>query len=419
MRIFFYFFLALQCVALPALAVDGIVYNQLDRVPIAGAIVTFGDMTTLSDEAGRFLFPAGATNLGIRAPGYHRKSITVDLGEESQLRIDLIPIQPKALYLSFYGVGDSALREAALRLIDRTELNALVIDAKDDRGMIPYSSVLPLAAEIGAQKIRAIKDMPALITALKKRDIYLIARIVVFKDDLLAKARPELAVQDGHGALWHDREGVAWLDPTQQLAWSYSIDIAEEAAKLGFDEIQFDYVRFPEANGVHFSQTNNQQNRVNAIMGFLAKARERLVSFNVFLSADVFGYVLWNLNDASTGQELERLGEVLDYICPILYPSEFLWGTPDVRNPVAHPYQIVADSLSRAKQRTGMAGIRFRPWLQDFADYAFDRRKFEGDEVRAQIDGADATKTNGWMLWNPLNQYSVDGLKCDARDCIR
>jgi hypothetical protein len=233
----------------------------------------------------------------------------------------------------------------------------------------------------------------------------------VFKDLPLALARPDLAVKTRAGAVWRDRENLAWTDPFRREVWEYDIDIAVEAARNGFDEIQFDYVRFPDAPDLVYSQPNTQQSRISAIGGFLAEARRRLGPYNVFLSADVFGYVCWNSNDTMIGQRLEDLVPLLDYVSPMLYPSSFQFGIPGYRFSVAYPYEIVSLSLERARQRTGLPPTRFRPWLQAFRDYAFDRRAFGGSEIRAQIAAAERFGSDGWMLWNPRNEYSGEGLE--------
>jgi hypothetical protein len=303
------------------------------------------------------------------------------------------------------------LREDALDLLRETELNTLVIDIKGDRGMIPYRSSIPLATDIGAQKIITVKDMGALIGSLKNEGIYTIARIVVFKDNLLANHRPDLAVKDLNGRIWHDRERLAWVDPFKKEVWEYNIQIAIEAAQQGFDEIQFDYIRFPDALPVRFSMPNTMENRVKAISEFLMEARKRLSPYNVFLSADIFGYVCWNLNDTSIGQTLESVAPHLDYLSPMLYPSGFQYGIPGYRIPTTHPYEIVYLTLKKAQERTGLSPSRFRPWLQAFRDYAFDRRFFEEREIRDQINGVERFGSHGWLLWNPQNIYSREGLK--------
>ena len=141
------------------------------------------------------------------------------------------------------------------------------------------------------------------------------------------------------------------------------------------------------------------------------EARTRLYPYNVFLAADIFGYVNWNFNDTDIGQKLEELSPYLDYISPMLYPSGFQFGIPGYRNPVANPYEIVYLTLKKAQQRTQLPPVRFRPWLQAFKDYAFDRRYFAGKEIKDQIKAVEKFGSNGWMLWNPRNVYMTDGLK--------
>ncbi len=407
--------------------------------PIGGALVTSGNEVARADENGLCYIEIEQNKVAVRAPGYLRaeqmipgpqqthssplypKAIIQALqakvaGIVEQIvltpeEVKLVPFTPKGLYLSFYGIGDRTLRESALQLMQETELNALVIDVKGDRGMIPYKSAIPLASQVGAQRIITVKDMGGLIESLREKGIYTIARIVVFKDNLLALKRPDLAVKIENGEIWRDREDLAWVDPFKKEVWDYNIQVAIEAAQYGFDEIQFDYVRFPDALPPQFSMPNTMENRVRAISGFVMEARERLLPYNVFLSADIFGYVCWNLNDTHIGQTLEDLAPHLDYLSPMLYPSGFQYGIPGYRIPVANPYEIVHLSLKRAQERTQLPSIRFRPWLQAFRDYAFDRRFFEEREIRHQIDGVEKFGSHGWMLWNPRNIYSIEGLK--------
>jgi hypothetical protein len=325
--------------------------------------------------------------------------------------IELTPLAPKALYLSFYGIASARLRQAALDLLEATELNALVIDVKGDRGMIAYKSAIPLATAVGAQKVITIKDLPGLVATLHDKGIYTIARIVTFKDHPLATARPDVAVKAPGGGVWRDRERLGWSDPFKKEVRDYNIAVAVEAAEAGFDEIQFDYVRFPDKQGLRFAQPSTEKSRVAAIAAFLEEAREQLKPYNVFLAADIFGYVCWNLNDTGIGQRIEDLIQHLDYISPMTYPSCYHVGIPGTRNPVAHPYEIVYRSLARARERTRVSPRRFRPWLQAFRDYAFDRRPFTGSEIRTQIRAAEDFGANGWMLWNAGNVYSADGLQ--------
>jgi hypothetical protein len=402
----------LALLALPvAASTDGlmpiVVLDASTGRPIAGASVT-SDGEVVQTDAQGMVRARRAETLRLRAPGYRRRDVRAAARAPV---IELEPFAPKALYLSVFGVGTASLREPALGLIEETELNAVVIDVKGDRGLVPYRSAVPLAAQVGAQDVITIKDPAALLDGFRRKGIYTIARIVAFKDDPLARRRPHLAVKDGAGRVWRDREDLAWTDPFRPEVWDYNLALAVEAARHGFDEIQFDYVRFPDAAGLVYAERATAETRVRVIEAFLAEARRRLAPYNVFLAADVFGYICWNPGDTGIGQTLETLAGHVDYLSPMLYPSSFQFGIPGYRNPVAHPSEIVALSLARAAERTRLPAVRFRPWLQAFPDYAFDRRPFRAAEIRAQIGAAERFGANGWMLWNPRNVYSRDGLR--------
>lgn len=401
----------LLAVAGGAAAYEGKVVDSLTGKPIEGAFVTVQNQVVKTGKDGEFRVDEEGGKIGARAHGYLRHEADAASPNDEAKEIRLTAFAPKALYLSFYGAGSTTLRQSALKLIEETDLNALVMDVKGDLGMIPYKSAIPLVAEVGGQKITTIRDIRSLVASMRGKGIYTIARIVTFKDDPLATAKPEWAVKNHEGGIWRDRENLAWVDPFRKEVWEYNIEIAVEAAKNGFDEIQFDYVRFPDARGVAFSQPNTEANRVRAITGFLTEARARLAPYNVFLSADLFGYVSWNTNDTDIGQKLEDLAPLLDYISPMLYPSGFQYGIPNYRQPVENPYEIVFLSLKRAKERTGLPGVRFRPWLQAFKDYAFDHRPFGAKEIGDQIRAAEDSGAGGWMLWNPRNVYSGEALK--------
>ncbi|OGW38385.1 MAG: GTP-binding protein [Nitrospirae bacterium RBG_13_39_12] len=394
----------------------GKVVDIFTKNPIKEALVTINTDVVLTDEEGTFSIKTSGDKLAVRAYGYMRTeqkipmTLVISPTISIPVLIELVPFTPKALYLTVFGIGDNTLRGSALKLIDETELNSLVIDVKGDRGIVNYRSSVPVVSEIGSRLI-IIKDLKGMIKSLKEKGIYTIARIVVFKDNPLALAKPDLALKTRNGEIWNDKEGLAWVNPFKKEVWDYNIDIAIEAAQSGFDEIQFDYVRFPDEDGLEFSMPNTEENRVKAITGFLAEARKRLTPYNVFLAADIFGYVFWNLNDTYIGQKLEELSLMLDYTSPMLYPSGFRYGIPGYRNPVASPYKIIYLTLNRGRERSELPPIRFRPWLQAFRDYAFDKRHFTGQEIRDQIDAAEKFGSNGWMLWNPRNIYTKDGLK--------
>jgi hypothetical protein len=396
---------AKEPVARTAKVYDGTVVDAQSQEPIRGAVVTLGDQQVRTDQKGAFHLEGAGDTLMLRAPGYTRREMPISKLGNPHTELSLTPFKVKALYLTVYGIASKKLRTAALETIAANHMNALVIDVKGDRGIIPFKVDIPLAQEIGAQKLILIKDMPALMASLKEKGLYLIARIVVFKDDPLAAARPQWAVKIKGGGVFRDREKLRWVDPFRREVWDYNIAIAKAAAKLGFDEIQFDYVRCPDKKGVVFSQPSNQDTRTAAVTGFLKAAHRALAPYNVMVAADIFGYVCWNLNDTGIGQKIAEAVKAVDVVSPMLYPSGYQWGIPNYRNPVQHPYEIVYLSLKRAQERTDVNPLRFRPWLQAFHDYAFHGGDFKEERMRTQIAAANKFGASGWMFWNPRNIY--------------
>jgi hypothetical protein len=391
---------------------EGKIIDAKTKEPIAGVLVTLGDTVVRTDKSGLFHTDGLGQILKLRTPGYARKEVPVAALGNPSPEIALTPFRVKALYLTVYGAASKKLRQAALETIKTNHLNALVIDVKGDRGFIPFKVDIPLAQEIGAQKTILIKDMPAFVAGLKAQGLYLIARIVVFKDNLLAKARPQWAVRY-NGAAFRDRERLRWVDPFNKEVWDYNIAIAKAAAALGFDEIQFDYVRCPDKKGVVFSQPSTPKTRTAAVTGFLSVAHQALAPTNVFVSADIFGYVPWNLDDTGVGQTIDGVLSAVDIVSPMLYPSGFQFGIPHYKNPVQHPYEIVYQSLKKAQERTGASPLRFRPWIQAFRDYAFHGGNFGVDRMRIQIKAVDDFGASGWMFWNPRNIYPKGNFTSD------
>ncbi len=393
---------------------SGSVTDAVTGKPIPRALVTLGSQVVRADPNGAFQIEGSGPAVLARAYGYGRTQVLADSGGARSLQLKLTSIAPHAIYLSFWGIGTAAIRETALRLVGTTPINAVVIDVKGDLGYVSYHTAVPLASDIGAQKIITIPHIRGLLDSLHKQGIYTIARIVTFKDNKLGGARPKLALRR-NDAVFKDHEGLTWCDPFLPEVRSYNVDLAVDAAKAGFDEIQFDYVRFPDSKGVQFSQPSTEESRPKAIIAFLTEAKERLTPYNVFLAADVFGYICWNKGDTGIGQQIEELAGPLDYISPMLYPSGFLYGIPNYRNPITHPYEIVRLSLDRARERTKLDPIRFRPWLQAFADYAFDKRQFGEEQIQAQIKAAQSFGSDGWLLWNPRNAYSAETIRPSPR----
>ena len=387
--------------------VFGTVRDAVSGAPLAGTEIRAMDSRTRTAADGAFSLETEDTTLVVRRPGYRPRRVSAELPGSLTLQ----PLTPRALYLSYWAADSRQRRRQLQQLLERTGMNALVIDLKSARGDVAFRSRIPLARAVGAQKVRTLKDLPEFLAELKAQGIYTIGRIAVFKDDALARQRRKLAVHTLDGYLWTDRDGISWVDPYSREVWDYNIALAREAAKLGFDEIQFDYIRFPARSDLLFSKENLERQRVAAINGFLRRARTRLGDLPVMLSANVFGYICWKHRDRKIGQRLLDLADSVDYLSPMLYPSGFAQGIPGYRDPVAHSAQVVARSLDRARELTGLEALRFRPWLQAFRDYAFDRRRFTAEEIHAQINASEASGSNGWMLWNAASRFSLAGLQ--------
>jgi hypothetical protein len=291
-----------------------------------------------------------------------------------------------------------------------------VLDVKGEDSWITYPTQVPLAHEIGADR-PMIKDFQAVMEQFKARRVYTIARIVTFKDSLLTKTFPEYAVNmSGSAETSSDREYLNWVDPFLKPVWDYNHQLAVEAAQMGFDEIQFSHVRFPfpsRSGALQFSQEATKETRVAAITGFLSIARGQLRPYGVRVSADVLGYTCWRKDDTLIGQDIERMGQYLDVLCPMLYPSTFTGGIAGYKVPVAHPYEVVFESARRAVSRLRPLDCAVRPWIQDFPDYRFDKRVFGKEEVQAQIKGCFDARCDGFMVWDHRVKYT-DGAYAPA-----
>lgn len=322
----------------------------------------------------------------------------------------------RGIYMTGYTIADKKRFEKLVKLIDETELNAVVIDVKSDEGMVLYQTNLKDVQFSGANSKIAIEDIDAVLKYLNEKEIYTIARIVTFKDNKAASKFPHLAVKTTSGTVWRDRNNQAWLNPYNQDAWSYVLDIAEEAAVKGFKEIQFDYVRFPTDGNIRLIDYGalKNKNKAQAIGDFLKYARERLSSIGVVTSADVFGLVTTAENDMNIGQQLEYLADSVDVICPMVYPSHYGKGSYGVAEPDFEPYKIVNYSMKKAKERLNKdekSIAKLRPWLQDFsATYLPRYKKYGAAEIRAQIKATYDAGVEEWILWNAANRYTTNGL---------
>ena len=244
---------------------------------------------------------------------------------------------------------------------------------------------------------------------LRAHDVYAIARLVVFKDLLVVAARPDLAILDtGTGGSWRDWSGATWLNPFGREVWEATVELAVEAARLGFDEVQFDYVRFPSDGDLSTADFGPRpvtpDTRSTAIAGFLGMAGDALKPTGAKVAADVFGYTLLVDTDLGIGQDSARLARLVDVLCPMVYPSHFPDGSLVLPgHPNDFPYETIAISMDAGKTKLGGTARKLRPWLQDFSLPGL--RAYGAEDLRAQIDAAEAAGTGGWMVWDPNNLY--------------
>lgn len=305
----------------------------------------------------------------------------------------------RGLYLTGYSFGSDERFAEILDFMQAKGLNAIVADVKDDDGRVSWEMDLPIAREVGATMPK-VRDISTRLKTMREKNVYAIGRIVVFVDPVLAKARPAWAIQNGR---WKDRRGLAWTNPYVEDVWRYNVAIAKEAARAGFQEIQFDYVRFPEHDIEGITHNVGQERRVNAIAGFLRYAKQELEPLGVFVSADVFGLTTTTVDDMKIGQDYATLSGLVDYISPMIYPSHYGPGIFGLRNPEAAPKETVYHSMVQGQWKApSLDPVRHRPWIQDFSL----RVPYGKAEVEAQLKGIAEAGIRSFMLWDPNNRYT-------------
>ena len=374
-------------------------------------------------------------------------------------------VKVRGIYVSGPMAGNAGI-DKLIELVDETELNALVIDIKNDDGYLTCDLNVPFAEQIGAEK-HYIKDAPALVQKCKEKGIYLIARIVAFKDPVLARAVPELSLHKTDGSIFYDKSGLAWVDPYRMEVWDYLVSVGAAAVQLGFDEVQFDYVRFSTDSGmkqVDFSGSAEGRTKTEAITGFTEYASEKLHSMGAAVSADVYGVVIDSRVDQEiVGQDYAELCRSLDAISPMVYPSHYGPYNYNIPIPDAQPYDTVLAAMQASRKalagldpKTGLKavpdgtkkeavsgnnaagaggvsensvpaamsdeeiaalepeeGVRasVRPWLQDFtATWVKGHIPYGAAEIRAQIQAVYDAGYEEWILWNAANRYTEEGL---------
>jgi hypothetical protein len=338
-------------------------------------------------------------------------------GQEVGVADNRSPVVAKGIYVTASAMVNR--RDEIIDIADTTEINALVIDVKDDNGRITYNMNSELVQEIGAAT-NTISDMENLIYTLKDKGIYTIARIVAFKDPYLASQKQEWAIKKMDGSLYQDNNNQYWINPYKREVWDYLIEVATEAAKIGFDEIQFDYIRFSTGGGIEnadYGEDAVDISKEDIITEFTKQAYEKLKPLGVFVSADVYGTIISSQIDAALiGQNYVEMSKYLDYICPMIYPSHFGEGNYGIEYPDLQPQDIVRKVLVASKEKLDTIPEEehraiVRPWLQDFtASWISNYQVYGGKQVREQIEGVYAAGYEEWILWNSTGRYSIDGL---------
>lgn len=379
---------------------------------------------------------------GRESEAEEKQVLILEQQEEEILQEKEEPARPKVKGIFVTGpMAGTSNMENLITLVEETELNAIVMDVKNDEGRIVYNMQIPVVEEIGAGT-NYVSDMEALISECKEKNIYLIARIVAFKDPFLADAKPEWCIRNQDGSIFRDKDGLAWINPYDQEVWEYLLDIAQEALRIGFDEVQFDYIRFSTDSGmknVDFGEAAQEKSREEIITDFVIYASERVHKAGGAISADVYGVVIDSKTDQEiVGQNYVEMSKYLDYISPMVYPSHYGPYNYNIPVPDAEPYRLVLEAMLSSKRV--LAGIsdptvsgnmeeeysvertaallpmenitaRVRPWLQDFtATWVKGHIAYGPEEIRAQIQAVYDAGYEEWILWNAANRYTKDGL---------
>ena len=338
------------------------------------------------------------------------------------------PVKVKGIYVTGPIAGTEKMDEL-IALVEETELNTMVIDIKNDEGAVTYKMQSDMVLEIESG-VRYIRDIDALVEKLHEKDNYLIARIVAFKDPYLAEKKPELSLKTKSGEIFRDKNKEAWVNPYEKEVWDYLMEIGTQAAEAGFDEIQFDYIRFStdvNADDIDYGEEAETKTKEEAITEFTEYAYDTLHPLGVVVSADVFGTIIDNESDREiVGQNYRDMAAHLDYICPMVYPSHYSNGVYNIEVPDKAPYDTVYQAMNISKEKleeadTGeepetesetderIAGVRV--WIQDFtASWLKDYISYGAEEVRAQIQAVYDAGYEEWILWNAKMNYTKEAL---------
>jgi hypothetical protein len=311
----------------------------------------------------------------------------------------------RGLYVFRFGANTRRLKHL-IGIADSTEINALIIDVKDEFGL-NYESTDPMVKKNAGTQVKA-HNLRALVDTIRAHGILPVARIVVFKDSVTARNNPNHTIRKVDGTPWHDKKGQTWVNPYANAIWEYNFRVAEEAIKMGFGEIQFDYIRFPEPYKSLPPQVFPEQrgrSKPQVLSEFLSAARERFAKLGVRTTADIFGLVTTVGGTLEVGQKWEPIAQSVDVVLPMVYPSHYPPGSFQLPHPNADPYDVVHIAISRARERDeklGIKGEHVRPWLQAFS---IGNPKYGPHELEEQKRGVYDAGFDGWVLWEPGSRY--------------
>jgi hypothetical protein len=382
--------------------------------PIAGArVFVEGQDTGVRTAADGSYVLSGVPESGTliyKAAGHRLGVIPID--EEMTRDVTLPTFVARALYAPASVFEGAGRLDAMLALIDRTEVNAMVIDVKETGGWLYYETDLSEVVESGARMDNPILSLEALLPALEERGIYTIARMVVMKDNTLGRSRPELAVRNtASGEPWTDWGGGVWLDPGNPGVAEYVAAIAGDLAAKGFDEVQLDYIRFYSDGPYELAETNlphTQSFRLPTIQRVMRVISDELAWSRAFLAADVFPIAFIASDDQGIGQRPEVIMPYVDYFSPMVYPSHYYPGVFDVAVPNEAPYVMIDRTLEIMNAQAAGLPLRIRPWIQDFGYGGF--RAYTADDVRAEMQAVADNGGAGWMIWNAAAFFSEGAL---------
>ncbi|CAN5765621.1 putative glycoside hydrolase [soil metagenome] len=369
--------------------------------PVADAVVTAGSGAAISDAGGRFTVRGAEPGVvTVERPAWATASLDW-AGGPGETEVEMEPLTIKAVHITGEAVEERF--DEFVDMAEGTELNALMIDLKEESGLVAYNSEVPLVAQVGADAARF--DLGEIVSVARRHDLYLIGRIVAFQDPIAAVHAPEMSVWDTATQAPFESNGQLFLDPTDPDARAYALDLAAEACDMGLDEVQFDYVRFPDTrpDSISFKAGVTADIRTEAIRSFLVEAVSILHPMGCAVAADVFGFVTTAQDDGGIGQNWVDIAAVVDVASPMIYPSHYSAGWYGFDQPGDHPGPVVEQALTDGLSRLPRQVV-VRPWLQDFG--------YDASQVRAQIEMAESHGL-GWMLWNAFSNVSTDALSSD------